>query len=159
MSSIKYVMAVQFLASYASLCSLVKVKRHLQMQTQHLKTQSNSWLISTLLTSIPAISVKWRFHGKLITVITFEPRIFSLIPTLILFLVSSAFCWYLTLAFKAFIALARAVTDTHTNTHTQRLLEPWPRMGEVKKNWYVNILVLLTYLKHPLVFEKCVLSR
>jgi len=126
----KYVMAVQFLASYTSLCSLVKVKRHLQMQTQHLKTQSNSWLMSTLLTSIPAISVKWRFH-KLITVINFEPRIFSLIPTLILFLVSSAFCWYLTLAFKAFVALARVVTDTQTDGHTQWLLLLPLCMGKV----------------------------
>ena len=58
---------------------------------------------------------------------------FSLIwfPTL------SAYCWYLTLAFKAFIALARAVTDTHTrththtHTHTQWLLEPHPCMDEV----------------------------
>jgi len=37
---------------------------------------------------------------------------------LILFPTSSAFCWYLNLAFKAFIVLARAVADTHTHTHT-----------------------------------------
>jgi len=76
----------------------------------------------------PAVSAKWRFHGKLITVITFELRSFSSISMLILFPVSSAFCWYLTLAFRAFIALARAVTDTqthrYTDTHTQWLLEP-----------------------------------
>jgi len=47
-----------------------------------------------------------------------ELRIFSSIPTLILFTALSAFRWYLTVAFKAFVALARAVTDTQTHTHT-----------------------------------------
>ena len=78
----------------------------------------------------PALSAKWRFHGKLITVITFEPRIFSSTPTLLLFPASSAFCWYLTLAFKAFVVLARAVTDTQTHTHTM-ITRTSPRMGEV----------------------------
>jgi len=32
----------------------------------------------------------------------------------------SAFCWYLTLAFKAFIALTRAVTDRQTDRQTDR---------------------------------------
>jgi len=50
----------------------------------------------------------------------------------ILFPTSSAFCWYLTLAFKEHVALNRAVTDTHTDTHTQQVLEPHPRMCEVK---------------------------
>jgi len=36
----------------------------------------------------------------------------------ILFPASSTFCWYLTLAFKAFVALARTVTDTQTHRHT-----------------------------------------
>jgi len=48
--------------------------------------------------------------------ITFEPRIFSLIPTFILFTMLSAYCWYLTSAFKGLVAHARAVTDTHTHT-------------------------------------------
>jgi len=44
---------------------------------------------------------------------------------LILFPASSAFCWYLTLAFKAFVALTRAVTGTHTqraHTHTHTMI-------------------------------------
>ena len=61
----------------------------------------------------PAVSTKRRFQGF----INFEPRTFSSIPTLILFPASSAFCWYLTLAFKAFVALARAVTDTQDIIH------------------------------------------
>jgi len=36
---------------------------------------------------------------------------------LILFPMSSAFCQYLTLAFKGLVAPARVGTDTHTQTH------------------------------------------
>jgi len=42
---------------------------------------------------------------------------------LILFPMLSAFCRYLTLAFKGLVAPARAVTDTHTHRHTDWLLE------------------------------------
>jgi len=38
---------------------------------------------------------------------------------LILFPMLSAFCRYLTWAFKGLVAPARAVIDTHTQTHTQ----------------------------------------
>ena len=108
-----------------SLCSL-------QMQTQ----RTSDILLTTLVTCwrrFPAVSAKQRFHSKLITVITFEVRIFCSIPTLILFPALSAFCLYLTLAFKEFVALARAVTDrqtdTHTHTHTMitRTLPPHGR--------------------------------
>jgi len=33
--------------------------------------------------------------------------------------VLSAFCWYLTLAFQAFVALTRVVIDTQTHTHNE----------------------------------------
>jgi len=102
--------------------------RSLQMQTQRLWCRRNAWRTSNLL---PTTLVTYWHQAKLITIITFEPRIFSLIPTLILFLVSSAFCWYLTLAFKAFVALARVVTDTQTDGHTQWLLLPPLCMGKV----------------------------
>ena len=80
-----------------------------------------SSLLSTALVTcwrrFPAISTEWRFHVKLITVITFEPRTFSSIPMLILFPTSSAFCWYLTLVFQWLIVPAR---------HKQWILEPYP---------------------------------
>ena len=51
--------------------------------------------------------------------------------------VSSAFCWYLSLAFKGLTALARAVLDTHTHTHThtqrrtQWVVEPHSCVGDL----------------------------
>jgi len=55
---------------------------------------------------LAALVTCWRrFHGKLITVIPFEPRIFSSIPTLICSLHRVLSFWYLRLTFKAFVAL------------------------------------------------------
>ena len=57
-----------------------------------------------------------RIRGELQTVITFELRCFSPIPTLVLILVTSAFFWYLSWARRVLVAPARAVADTHTHT-------------------------------------------
>ena len=88
-------MYMEWLYSFSSVCVAYRCRR-------------SAWctsilLLTTLVTCwhrFPAVSAKLRFHGKLTTVITFEPRIFSSIPILILIPSSSAFCWYLTLAFK-----------------------------------------------------------
>ena len=56
----------------------------------------------------------------------------------ILFITSSAFCWYLSFACQVPAAPVRAVTDRHTDTqthrHTRWVLEPPPSGGEVN-NW------------------------
>ena len=49
-------------------------------------------------------------------VITFELRCFSPIPTFVLILVKSAFCWHLSWARRVHVAPATAVADTHTHT-------------------------------------------
>ena len=65
----------------------------------------------------------YSIRGELQTVITFELRCFSPIPTFVLILVTSAFFWYLSWAGRVRVAPARAVTDTQTDrqTHTHTL--------------------------------------
>ena len=100
------------------------------------RRRRNIWCTSSLLQKslvtcwrqFPAVSGEWKFHCKLITLITFEPTIFSWIPTIILFPMSSTFCWYLTLPFKGLTVLITVVTVTQT--HTQWVLEPRPQMGK-----------------------------
>ena len=62
-----------------------------------------------------------KFHGELLTVITFELRCFSSIPTFVLILVTSAFFWYLSWARRVRVAPARAVADTRTDRHTHTM--------------------------------------
>ncbi len=72
------------------------------------------------------ISTKLSFRGELQNVITIQLNIFSRIPKLLLFVPSSAFCWYLSLACQVPGAPARTVTHTQTDTHTMSTITSPP---------------------------------
>ncbi len=110
--------STQWLASQLmlSLCRLVCGSWYRQAPRLTYQQCSNS-------TSDPLMSILWhkhqvKFSRELITVITLELNIFSKIPMLILFVTSSAFYRYLSLARQVPGVPARTVADTQTHTQT-----------------------------------------
>ncbi len=87
----------------------------------------HAWRTSSVVTALVTrwcrfcgISTKSSFRGKL------KLNIFSKIPMLLLFVPSSAFCWYLSLARQVPAAPTRTVTDRHDEYYN--LAPTWARI-------------------------------
>ena len=70
---------------------------------------------------------------ELQTVITFELRCFSPIPTLFLIVVTSALFWYLSWARRVRVAPDIVVTDTHTHYDYCNLAPAWARLTKTSR--------------------------